>query len=93
MSLANEAAYLYVLSKELVKVNKKVQKYSQKAQKHLEKHYKATSPEEKVKHRHKHAKRVTDIRKLMEEHNKVLAKLRHHQVAFAHQLQKEHQVK
>jgi len=93
MSLANEAAYLYVLSKGLVKVNKKVQKYSQKAQKHLEKHHKATSPEKKVKHQRKHAKRVIDIRKLMEEHNKTLAKLRQHQVAFAHQLQNEHKIK
>ncbi|MBS3169081.1 hypothetical protein J4210_01230 [Candidatus Woesearchaeota archaeon] len=93
MSLANEAAYLYVLSKDLVKVNKKVQKYSQKAQKHLEKHYKATSPEEKARHQHKHARRVTDIHQLMGEHNKILAKLRRHQIAFAHQLQKEHRIK
>lgn len=93
MSLANEAAYLYVLSKELVSINKKIRKHSTKAQKHLEKHTRATSPEEKVKHQHKHSQRVKDIKKLMEEHNKTLAKLRHHQVAFAHQLQKEHQIK
>ena len=93
MSLANEAAYLYVLSKELVTINKRVRKNSQKAQKHLEKHYKAISPEEKAKHQHKHAQRVTDIQKLLQEHNKILSKLRRHQIAFAHQLQKEHQIK
>ncbi len=93
MSIANEAGYLYVLSKDLSKLNKKIKKVSKKAQKHLEKHQQATSPEKRQKHQQKHAKKINQVKKLLEEHNQLLAKLRHHQIAFAHQLQKEHQVK
>ncbi|MBI4151916.1 hypothetical protein HY496_03005 [Candidatus Woesearchaeota archaeon] len=92
MSLANEAAYLYVLSKDFVRVNKEIQILSKKAQKHLEDHARAVSSSEKEKHRHKHSKRVSKIRKLMEKHDAILTKLRHHQIAFAHQLQKEHRI-
>lgn len=93
MSLANEAAYLYVLSKELTKLHKRIKKTSRKAQKHLEKHHRAASLEKRQKHGEKHAKKIKKIKKLLEEHNQILAKLRQHQIVFAHQLQKEHQVK
>ena len=93
MSRANEAAYLYVLSKELTKMNRIMKKLGAKAQKHLEKHQKATTPEKKEKHRQKHTQKVEKIKKLLEEHNRALGKLHHHQIAFAHQLQKEHQIK
>ncbi len=93
MSIANEAGYLYVLSKDLATLNKKMKKASKKAQKHLEKHQQATSPEKRQKHQQKHAKKTQQIKKLLEEHNEILAKLRRHQIAFAHQLQNEHQIK
>ncbi len=93
MSLANEAGYLYVLSKELATLNKEMKKVSKKAQKHLEKHQQATSPEKRQKHQQKHATKIQKIKKILEEHNKTLTKLRNHQIAFAHQLQNEHKVK
>ncbi len=93
MSLANEAAYLYVLSKEFTSLNKGIKKVSEKAQQHLERYRQAKTPEEQQKRQREHAKQVEKIRRLMEKHNELLAKLRHHQIAFAHQLQKEHQIK
>ncbi len=92
MSLANEAAYLYVFSKKLQKLNKKLQKYSIRAEKHLKKHQLASSEQERNKIRQKHQDATGKIKELMKEHNIILEKIRHHQIAFAHSLQKQHKI-
>ena len=93
MSLSNEAGYLYVLSKKLTKVNKVLRGLSKDAHKHRKRHSKATSHEDKHKHKKRHASTTKDIETVMKDHNKLLKQLKHHYVAFAHQLQKEHKIK
>ena len=93
MNLTNETAYLYVYSKDLISLNKKLKGLSGKAEKHIYKHGKATSEEDRLKHRTKHGKVVGKIQKLMVKHNELLNKLRHHHVAYAHALRAEHKVK
>ena len=92
MNLANEAAYLYVHSKELLALNKKLQRLSKKAGKHVKKHAKAKTEEKKEKHKMKHSKTTENIAKLIKKHNKILEHLRAHQIAFAHALKTEHNV-
>ena len=85
MSLANEAGYLYILSKKLMKLTKKIHHVTEKAQKlHAKRQRKPEVEKYKVK-LHYAQKKLEDLRK---DHQEILAKLRHHQVAFAHQLQK-----
>ncbi len=93
MNLTNEAAYLYVYSKDLISLNKRLKGLSGKAEKHIYKHGKATSEEERLRHRTKHGKVVEKIQKLMVKHNELLNKLHHHHVAYAHALRAEHSVK
>lgn len=93
MNLTNEAAYLYVLSKKLTKVNKYIKKYTKKAHKHKNKHEAAATEEKRQKHYHRHAKVTEELTELMKEHNKLLARLRHHHITFAYRLRKEHKVK
>lgn len=77
MTLANEAAYIYQLSKDLRSLNKKLHKAREKS---------AT-----VSHRpEKNAAAKKKLEKLLRKHNEVLQRLRHHHVAFTHALQKEH---
>ena len=92
MSLTNEAAYLYVYSKKLTKINRLLKSLSKKAHKHKTKHDTTTREEKKHKHRKKHAKTVKEIKDLMKEHNKILTRLKQHQVAFAHTLHKKHKI-
>lgn len=93
MNITNEAAYLYVHSKELVSLNKRLKRLSRKAEKHVKKHGKTKSEEKKARHKLGHRKATEKIKNLIREHNRVLEKLRHHQVAFAHALREEHKVK
>jgi hypothetical protein len=93
MGLANEAGYLYVYSKKLVKINKLLKKLSKKAKKHVSRHDKETKVERKHKHQKKHKATVTDIKGIMKTHNKIIEKLRNHQVAYAHALKKEHKTR
>ena len=92
MNLTNEAGYLYVYSKKLIKLNKDLKKLSKKAHKHVHKHSKAKSEEKKLRHKVKHRKTTENIKDLMKTHNKILVRLRHDQVAYAHALKKEHKV-
>ncbi|HLC90392.1 MAG TPA: hypothetical protein VJI15_01360 [Candidatus Nanoarchaeia archaeon] len=92
MSLANEAAYLYVYAKKLLNVNKKMKRLSHKAQKHQEKHIKATTEKDKLKHHQKFSSTTTTLKDLLQKHNALIAKLNHHQIAFAHQLRREHKL-
>ncbi len=89
MSLLNEAGYLYVLSKDLLNINKKIRKQIEEARDHINNHSKATRHEEKQKHYDKHTKSVGKVRKCIEERNEILKKMQRHQVAFAHQLREE----
>lgn len=92
MSLTNEAAYLYVYAKKLERLHRLLQELSKDAERHLHKHQMAESERKREKHRKKHHKTMEEIKELMNEHNKLLERLKHHQVAFAHQLQKKHKI-
>ena len=92
MNLTNEAAYLYSYSKKLIKINQEIRNLSKKAEKKAHKHRSAKDEDKKNKHRKKHQKITKEIKSLMKEHNKVLIRLRHHQVAFHHALHKEHKI-
>ena len=92
MSLANEAAYLYVYAKQLLSVNKKLKRLSHKAKKHKEKHINATTEKDKMKHHRKFSSTTTTLKDLLQKHNALIAKLNHHQIAFSHQLRQEHKL-
>ena len=85
MKLTKEAAYLYVHSKELVALTKKLRKLSKEADKHAEKHQKTGAE----KHKHKHAKVSGKIKHLIEKHDNIIKRLRHHYLRFTHALKKE----
>jgi hypothetical protein len=89
MGLVNEAAYLYVHSKQLLAVNRKMHSLSKKAAKHVEKHGKATSDTKRQKHKVKYGKVTEDLNALRKKQVKLLKKLHHHQIAFTHNLQKQ----
>lgn len=92
MSLATEAGYLYVYSKELVKLNKKLHNLSKKAEKHAHKRDRAGSESKKEKHHRKHAQVSSDVKDLLKRHNLVLRSLRHRYLSFRQALHKEHKV-
>ena len=92
MNISNEAAYLYVYSKELLKINKQLKRVSKKAEKYAKKHSSAGTLEKKLKYKVKHTRVMEDIKELRKLHNKALATLRKHQIAFAHALQVEHKI-
>lgn len=88
MSLANEAGYLYVYSKKLASLNKKLHILQTKVKKRQEKHQKA--PEHK---KERHTVKLYHLKKKLEKYGQsrqeILAKLRHHQIAFVNMLQRE----
>jgi hypothetical protein len=88
MSLANEAGYLYVLSKELKTINGKLKFLSKKAERHKSKHERTR----KDKHKVKHARLTLQIHDLTKKHNKIVARIKHHEAAFRHALNKEHSI-
>ena len=91
MNISNEAAYLYVYSKELEKINSKIKRLSKKAEKHKKKHDNARE-HKKPKHKAKHSNVIGNIKDLMRRHNKLVTQLRRHQIAFAGALTKEHKI-
>jgi len=93
MKIANEAAYLYVYSKELQKLNRKLKRYSNKAQKHLDNHHRAKTEEKKLRHQTKHLRTKVKINKILKRHDLVLSSLRHHYLIFKHALNHEHKIK
>ena len=92
MGLSNEAAYLYFYAKKLSGTDKKLRRLSKKAEKHKTKHIKASSEEKKNKHAKKHSSAKEEILKLMKKHNKLVAKIKHHHIAFSHSLHKQHKL-
>ena len=93
MSLVSHAAYLYVHSKELIVLNKKLKRLSKKAEKHKKKGERESDFERVHKHAKRHAEAGEDIRTLLKKHNRLLTKLRRHQVVYAHELKKEHKIR
>lgn len=91
MDLLKEAGYLYVFSKELLKLTKKLKKLGRLAEKHKRRHEKA--PEhKKEKHRIRHALTVRNIEELFRKRNAVLEGLKIHYHRFAHYLREEHKI-
>ena len=92
MNLTNEAAYLYVQSKRLNRINSQLKKLTKKAEKHKIRYHSATKDHKKEKHRKKHLDATTDIHDLMKEHNKLIQHLQHHSAAFLSALRKQHKI-
>ena len=92
MHLANEAGYLYVLSKELMTLNKQLKKLTMAAEKHLYNNSRAKTEEERLHHRTKHTRTTIEITYLMKKHQDLLEKLRQHHLAFDHALRREHKI-
>ncbi|PIN73454.1 hypothetical protein COV20_04485 [Candidatus Woesearchaeota archaeon CG10_big_fil_rev_8_21_14_0_10_45_16] len=90
MSLRKEAAYLYLLSKELNKVNKELKHLSKKAEHHIEKHNRSKSEEDRQRHRKKHHNVKTEMEKLLKRHNDLISTIRAHSHRFIRKLQDEH---
>ncbi|MBU1112083.1 MAG: hypothetical protein ABIG93_05170 [archaeon] len=93
MNLANEAGYLYVYSKKLMKLSKTLKYLSHHAEKHLKKHQSTNDANKKQKHYHKHLTKKEEITKIVKEREDIFKKMRHHEVAFRHALEKEHHLK
>ncbi len=93
MNLLSEAYYMYYYSRELIKINKKVKRHSKKAEKYVHKHRKAKTEEKKSRHKLGHQKATGKIKDLIEQHNRILKKLRHHHNNYLHALKKEHSIK
>ena len=92
MSIASEAAYLYIRSKEFSKVNRQLQELSKKAQHHRDKHAQATDEAGRAKHKRKHSRITDDIKDLMKRHNMLLSRIKHHMVRYNDALRKEHKL-
>ena len=88
MPLLNEAAYLYVYAKKLIKSRKKVDRLKKKLQKRIQKFHEAPH-HKKEKHKKKHDLLKKKLHEALQEHHQILKRLRHHHIAFAHGMQKE----
>ena len=89
MTLANEAAYLYIYAKKLAKINGRLQSATAKVQKQASLYQTTNSPKPKEKHRRKYEEVKRRMQQLQRERAGLITRLRHHQTAFAHGLQKE----
>ncbi|MBU0470428.1 MAG: hypothetical protein KKA62_00955 [Nanoarchaeota archaeon] len=90
MNISKEAAYLYLYSKKLTKINKEMKRLSHKAEKHATKHSKTSNERKKEKHLKRHRQATEDIKSLMKKHNLLLNRIRHHVVNFHDALRKQH---
>lgn len=89
MSLAREAAYLYLCSKELTKVNKKVHGLSKDLRHHGQKHLQAADEKSRRKYAKKHHTTTQDLQHLMKKHHAMLSRIKHHLVNYNSALRKE----
>lgn len=89
MTLANEAAYLYVFSKKLISINKKIQSLREDGQKAMQRFHQTMDVKQKQEYHHRSQKAAEKLRKKIEERYTILGKLHRHQVAFAGQLRTE----
>ena len=89
MSITREAAYLYLCSKELTKLNKKLHDLSKEAQHHGQKHALATDEKTRYKHSKKHHKATKELQHLMKEHHAILTRIKHYLVNYNSALRRE----
>ena len=89
MSITREAAYLYLCSKELSKMNKKLHGLSKDAQHHGQKHASATDEKSRHKHAKKHHHTTKKLQHLVKEHHEMLSRIKHHLVNYNNALRKE----
>jgi len=89
MTLVNEAAYLYVFSKKLLKITEQLRKLRHKAETHAQEQRRSKDHKQRNSHFQKQAKTADKIKEKQQEYTQTLQELRRHQVAFAGQLQKE----
>ena len=93
MRINYEAAYLYVYSKKLLKVNKRIKALTHNAEKHKLNHLASKTERQKQKHQKKHARTTRALHELLKDHQELIKRLRHHYLNFAHGLQKELRMK
>ena len=89
MSITREAAYLYLCSKELAKMNKKLHGLSKETEHHGQKHASATDEKSRYQYAKKHHHATQEIQKLMKEHHAMLSRIKHHLVNYNNALRKE----
>jgi len=89
MSITREAGYLYIYSKELIKMNKKLHKLSKEAHSHGQRHLQATDEKTRFKYAKKHRKAGEDLQDLVKKHHALLSRIKHHLVNYNHALRKE----
>ena len=89
MSITREAAYLYLCSKELTKMNKKLHELSKEAQYHGQKHTLAADERTRYKHSKKHHHATQEAQHLLNKHHEMLSRIKHHLVNYNNALRKE----
>ena len=89
MSITREAAYLYLCSKELTKMNKKLHDLNKEAQHHGQKHATAADEGSRSKHAKKHHKATKELQHIVKEHHEMLSRIKHHLVNYNNALRKE----
>ena len=92
MHLTDEAGHLYLLSKDLVTLNKKLRKMTSKAEKHFYNLSRAKTLKEKHHYQSKHMRATIELTHLMNKHHQLLEKLRHHHSSFDLALKREHRI-
>ena len=89
MSITREAAYLYLCSKELTKMNKKLHDLSKEAQQHGQKHALATDEKNRHHYAKKHRQAGEELQHLAKKHHALLSRIKHHLVNYNNALRKE----
>jgi len=92
MSIIDEAAHLYVFSKELSSINKDIKRLSRKIEKHAHNHKNASNDKKREKYRKKHLKTKNKIAQLVKRHRQIFNRIKHHMVGYNEALRKEHKV-
>ena len=89
-NLKREAAYMYIESQKILKLNEKIKDISNNIHHWQEKMTKTNKPEERLKLQKETEKMTKLLHELSKEHSELLLKLRHHHLNFEHLLQREH---
>ena len=89
MSITREAAYLYLCSKELSKMNQKLHDLGKEAQHHAQKHLQAADEKARFKSQRKHHQATEELQHLLKKHHAMLSRIKHHLVNYNNALRKE----
>lgn len=89
MNLVHEAGYLYLLSKELITLNRQLKKLTTKAEKQVYKYSQAETEPERRGHRFKHTRVTIEMAHLIKKHHLILDKMRYHHSIFDRALREE----